>query len=68
MFDNGVNPRKGGVLSDGSNIREELCGIVYVSIMPSPLPSRAIPASPELCAGLTVLYILPWKTKMCLYS
>ncbi|EDO28462.1 predicted protein, partial [Nematostella vectensis] len=29
IFDNGVNPRKGGVMSDGSNIREELGGIIY---------------------------------------
>ena len=31
MFNNGVNPRKGGVMSDGSNIREEISAIIYVS-------------------------------------
>ena len=30
-FDGGQNPRKGGVLSDGSNLREEMCAIIYVS-------------------------------------
>ncbi|KAK3707208.1 hypothetical protein QZH41_019562 [Actinostola sp. cb2023] len=29
VFDQGVNPKKGGVMSDGSNIREELAGIIY---------------------------------------
>eukprot|EP00794_Sanderia_malayensis_P012908 gene12908-14238_t len=28
-FDNGANPRKGGVMMDGSNIREELCAVLY---------------------------------------
>jgi len=31
VFNNGVNPRKGGVMSDGSNIREEISAIIYVS-------------------------------------
>ena len=31
VFNNGVNPKKGGVMSDGSNIREEVAAIVYVS-------------------------------------
>ena len=31
MFNNGVNPKKGGVMSDGSNIREEVAAIIYVS-------------------------------------
>lgn len=29
VFDNGVNPRKGGVMSDHSNIREEIAAIIY---------------------------------------
>lgn len=33
VFNNGVNPKKGGVMSDGSNIREEVAAIVYVSIL-----------------------------------
>lgn len=28
-YDNGKNPRKGGVMMDGSNIREELCAVLY---------------------------------------
>ncbi|XP_057314010.1 tubby protein-like [Hydractinia symbiolongicarpus] len=28
-FDGGQNPKKGGVLTDGSNLREELCAIIY---------------------------------------
>lgn len=28
-FDHGCNPKKGGMLSDGSNLREELCAIIY---------------------------------------
>ncbi|XP_065054866.1 tubby-related protein 3-like isoform X2 [Rhopilema esculentum] len=28
-FDNGKNPKKGGIMMDGSNIREELCAILY---------------------------------------
>jgi len=31
-FDGGQNPKKGGVLANGSNVREELCAIIYVSI------------------------------------
>ena len=31
MFNNGVNPKKGGCMSDGSNIREEVAAIIYVS-------------------------------------
>ena len=31
VFNNGVNPKKGGVMSDGSNIREEVAAIIYVS-------------------------------------
>ena len=31
MFNNGVNPKKGGLMSDGSNIREEVAAIIYVS-------------------------------------
>lgn len=31
MFNSGVNPKKGGVMSDGSNIREEVAAIIYVS-------------------------------------
>ena len=31
MYDNGENPLKGDVLPDLSNLREELCTIVYVS-------------------------------------
>lgn len=31
VFNNGVNPKKGGVMSDGSNIREEVSAIIYVS-------------------------------------
>ena len=30
-YDHGCNPKKGGLLTDGSNLREELCAIVYVS-------------------------------------
>lgn len=30
-YDGGQNPKKGGVLSDGSNLREEMCAIIYVS-------------------------------------
>lgn len=33
VFNNGVNPKKGGVMSDGSNIREEVAAIIYVSIL-----------------------------------
>ncbi|XP_028397001.1 tubby-related protein 3-like isoform X2 [Dendronephthya gigantea] len=29
IYNEGVNPKKGGVMADGSNIREELGGIVY---------------------------------------
>lgn len=29
IFNEGVNPRKGGVMADGSNIREELGAVVY---------------------------------------
>ncbi|XP_029200711.1 tubby-related protein 3-like isoform X1 [Acropora millepora] len=29
VFNNGVNPKKGGVMSDGSNIREEVAAIIY---------------------------------------
>lgn len=29
-YDNGRNPKKGGILMDGSNVREELCAILYV--------------------------------------
>ena len=32
VFNNGVNPKKGGVMSDGSNIREEVAAIIYVRI------------------------------------
>ena len=28
-FNGGQNPKKGGILSDGSNLREELCAVVY---------------------------------------
>ncbi|XP_066912168.1 tubby protein-like isoform X1 [Clytia hemisphaerica] len=28
-FDGGRSPKKGGVLTDGSNLREELCAIIY---------------------------------------
>lgn len=31
VFNSGVNPKKGGVMSDGSNIREEVAAIIYVS-------------------------------------
>ena len=31
VFNNGVNPKKGGCMSDGSNIREEVAAIIYVS-------------------------------------
>lgn len=33
VFNNGVNPKKGGVMSDGSNIREEVAAIIYVSVI-----------------------------------
>ena len=33
-FDGGRSPKKGGVLTDGSNLREELCAIIYVSRFP----------------------------------
>ena len=50
VYDNGVNPNKGGVLSDGSNIRQELCTIVYVSVCflsislipPPPIPQSFV--------------------------
>ncbi|KAM7434055.1 hypothetical protein ABFA07_015779 [Porites harrisoni] len=29
VFNNGVNPKKGGCMSDGSNIREEVAAIIY---------------------------------------
>lgn len=29
VFNSGVNPKKGGVMSDGSNIREEVAAIIY---------------------------------------
>ena len=32
VHNKGVNPRKGGVLADGSNIREELGAVIYVRI------------------------------------
>lgn len=28
-FDSGKNPKKGGIMTDGSNIREELCAVQY---------------------------------------
>ena len=30
IYNEGVNPKKGGVMADGSNIREELGAIIYV--------------------------------------
>ena len=45
-FDGGQNPKKGGVLSDGSNVREELCAVIYVSHWPCSclhiLPNSAV--------------------------
>ena len=32
IFDNGISPNKPGTLADGSNTREELAAVVYVSI------------------------------------
>ena len=32
VYDNGVNPNKGEALPDGSNCRQELAAIIYVSV------------------------------------
>ena len=32
VYDNGVNPNKGEALPDGSNCRQELAAIIYVSM------------------------------------
>ena len=31
VYDSGTNPRKGKALPDGSNVRQELAAVVYVS-------------------------------------